>query len=150
MKKYDVASSIFTLLFGLGFALGGFHYGFGTWKSPGPGWLPVVFGLLLTLLSAMFLAVTLISPSRAIQESFEPRQGNWRPILLTLLGLVAYMLLLTPLGFILTTLLFVSLLLRFVWGKRWLVAIGMGLGFAFVSYGLFSLLLQTPLPKGWM
>jgi putative tricarboxylic transport membrane protein len=81
---------------------------------------------------------------------FWSSKGSWKPVLFTTLGLIAYVLVLKPIGFILTTFLFVFYLMKFICKKRWSISIGTGVIFSLVSYGLFAYLLGTPLPKGYL
>ncbi len=148
MRRHDFISSLFWLLIGLGFASGGFYYGFGSWRDPGPGLLPVVFGMLLSVLSAGLLGMTLKAKKEAGTGTFSATEESWKAIGCTLFSLVAYMVILRQAGFILTTFLFTFFLLRFVGGKRWRISLLVALVFSIVCYGLFSSLLGTPLPKG--
>jgi len=148
MKRYDLISGSFWLLVGLGFALGGIYYGFGSLRSPGPGLLPTVFGVVLAALSAGFLVTELKTGREADASPFWKKKGSWRRISFTFFSLVAYMVILKQVGFILTTFLFVFFLLRWVGEKKWMVSILTAAIFSMVCYALFSALLGTPLPKG--
>lgn len=148
MKKFNVTSSLFCIPFGLAFVLGGFGYGFGSWRNPGPGLFPVVFGCLLMLLSGGLLIHTLLSSKEVERRTFWRTEGSWKAVLLAGVCLILYTLVLKQLGFLLTSFLFVFTLMKFIFRKRWLVSVGIGLLLAVVSYALFSLLLGTPLPKG--
>ena len=148
MRSYNLISSFFWFLVGLGFTLGGIRYGFGTWKEPGPGLLPVVFGTLLGLLSVMLFILSLKQIKRSKGKPFWETRGSWKIIFAVLLSLLGYMALFKQLGFILLTFLFIFFLLRFVGKKGWVISISLALVISFFSYGLFSLLLGTPLPKG--
>ena len=148
MRSYNLTSSLFWFLAGIGFTLGGFHYGFGTWKEPGPGLLPVVFGTILGVLSIALFLTSLKGSEKAETKSFWETEKSWKPILFTLLALVGYMVLLKPIGFILVTFLFTFVLLRFIGQKGWGISILIALIFSLTCYGLFSRLLGTPLPRG--
>lgn len=149
MKKYNLISSVFLFLVSLGFISGGFHFGFGSWRNPGPGLLSVTFGIVLMVLSTFLLTMTLTKTlGEAETKQFWNKKGSWKPVLYTTLSLIAYILILKPIGFILTTFLFVFFLMRFICKKRWFISIGTALIFSLVSYCLFSYLLGTPLPKG--
>jgi putative tricarboxylic transport membrane protein len=148
LRTYNLVSSLFWFLVGLGFTLGGLHYGFGTWKEPGPGLLPSVFGILLSILSAVLFLTTMKSRRKTQAIRFWEMEESWKPILFTLLALVGYMLLLKPIGFILTTFLFAFVLLKFIGQKRWFTSILIASIFSLTCYGLFSSLLGTPLPRG--
>jgi len=146
LKTYNLFSSLFWFLVGLGFALGGLHYGFGAWKEPGPGLLPVVFGTLLGLLSLVLFIISLRGRPEA--RPFWEAKESWKTVLAVLSFLVGYMLLFKPLGFVLITFLFIFFLLRFIGKKGWLLSVSLALVLSLFCYGLFSLLLGTPLPKG--
>ena len=148
MKKYNLISGFFWLGIGLGFGWGGFYYGFGSWREPGPGLLPVVFGVTLAFLSLGLLGVTAKAKKGGVSKPFWQGQGSWKPVLITILLLFAYMGFLKQAGFILTTFMVVFSLLKFVAGKRWMISLGVALVLSFFCYGLFSGLLGTPLPKG--
>jgi putative tricarboxylic transport membrane protein len=148
MKKQDLISGTASLFIGLAFTLGGFRYGFGAWKNPGPGFLAILFGVLLMALSASLLAMTLRGAAEGANMPFWRSKGGWRPVLYSVLSLIVYMLILRKVGFLLTTFLFIFFLLRFVCGKRWVISVAVAVAFSLVSYGLFSVLLGTPLPKG--
>jgi putative tricarboxylic transport membrane protein len=148
MKKYDLVSGLSCLLIGLAFTLGGFHYGFGFWRDPGPGFLAIIFGILLMLLSIGLLGMTLVASQETAALPFWSSKGGWQPVLYSLLALIGYTLILKRAGFILTTFLFIFFFLRLVCGKRWIVSVAVAMIFSFVSYGLFSVLLGTPLPMG--
>jgi putative tricarboxylic transport membrane protein len=148
LRSYNLVSSLFWFLVGLGFTLGGSHYGFGTWKEPGPGLLPVVFGAILGVLSIALFLVSIKGSEKAEARSFWETKGSWRTVLSVLLSLLLYMVFFKPLGFILITFLFIFFLLRFIGKKGWLMSVSSALILSFFCYGLFSLLLGTPLPKG--
>jgi hypothetical protein len=85
------------------------------------------------------------------------KEHGWKPILggvrwektfLVLGALTAYALLLSLLGFILCTALFVGFMLRVVKPQGWFVVIGGGILAALGTYGIFELWLKAQLPKG--
>lgn len=148
MKSYDLISSLFWFLVGLVFVGGGFRYGFGSWKDPGPGLLPIIFGVILLLLSITLLIKTFNAKGEPSRRRFWREKGSWKPVSLALLSLIGYMLLLKQAGFLLTTFLFIFFLVKVVGGKKWMLSILMALLFSVVCYGVFFTLLKTPLPTG--
>ncbi len=148
VKKYNFLSGSFWLFIGLGFTIGGFRYGFGSWHEPGPGLLPVVFGIALSALSLILLIATLYDRKKAEPRLFWQEKGSWKPVIFTILPLCGYMLLLHFVGFILTTFFLLFFLLKYVGKKRWIASILVALIFSSFSYFLFSRILGTPLPKG--
>jgi putative tricarboxylic transport membrane protein len=132
---------------GLGFAGGGYRYGFGSWREPGAGLLPLVFGTILAVLSAVLFLVRLTGGAGEERRRFWIQGGSWGGVVLAFLALVAYTAILKKAGFVVTTFLFIFFLVKCVGGKRWHVSILTALAFSLVCYGLFSIL-GTPLPKG--
>jgi putative tricarboxylic transport membrane protein len=148
LRSYNQVSSLFWFLVGLGFTLGGFHYGFGTWHEPGPGLLPVVFGTLLGVLSIALFLTSIKESGKGETKLFWEMKGSWKIVFTVFLSLLLYMVFLKLLGFILITFFFIFFLLRFIGKKGWLISISVAILLSFSCYGLFSLLLGTPLPKG--
>ena len=72
----------------------------------------------------------------------------WGKSLIVMLALLAYTLLLMPLGFLLCTALFVGFLLVVVQPQRWYVVISVAVGTAIGAYGIFEVWLKAQLPKG--
>jgi hypothetical protein len=83
--------------------------------------------------------------------------GRWKPVMkgldwgkafLVMGALTAYALLLSRLGFIICTALFVGFMLRVVKPQGWPVVIAGGVLAALGTYGIFELWLQAQLPRG--
>lgn len=55
MHKRDIVSSLFFLFLGTFFLVNSFRYSIWAGFSPGPGFFPLTFGILLTLLSLLLL-----------------------------------------------------------------------------------------------
>ncbi len=147
-RSYDLISSLFWFLVGLGFVAGGFRYGFGSWHEPGPGLLPVVFGTVLGVLSLTLSIISLTTGEEPEKKAFWEAKGSWRTVLAVSLSLVGYLALFKLLGFILTTFLFLFFLLKFIGKKGWLISVSLALVLSFFCYAFFSHLLGSPLPKG--
>ncbi len=76
---------------------------------------------------------------------------NWRKSLtplLTLMTLLAYILLLEPLGFVLTTFVCLLLLFKLSEPRKWLMPMVLSGVTAVLSYLIFSVWLQSSFPKG--
>ena len=148
MRGYNKISSLFWLLVGLGFVEGGARYGFGSWREPGAGFLPILFGMLLVVLSIFLFMISLKPDPNGQEKLFWMGGGSRTRIVLTFLSLVAYTALLKKIGFIVTTFLFVFFLMKGISGKGWALSLVVALAFSILGYGLFSLLLGVLLPKG--
>ena len=71
-------------------------------------------------------------------------------MLATFLALIAYNLLLTPLGFTLTTFLFIAFLVRFIFPQTWARTFIVAVFSALAARLLFINFLETQLPKGFL
>ncbi|NWF56124.1 MAG: tripartite tricarboxylate transporter TctB family protein [Syntrophaceae bacterium] len=144
----DQLSSTVWFILGLAVCLGSLQYKLGTPASPGTGFMPFLAGLAICFFSGIGL----------IHSTLRRRQGEgwvpllrgvlWKNALIILVSLLAYALLLVPLGFSLTTALFIGFLLRAIAPQRWSVVVACSLLTAAISYLLFEVWLKAQLPKG--
>ena len=148
-RDRDVTSSLFWILTGILFCIGGFHYGIRRSGIPGPGFLPFVTGLLLVALSLALLISRLLNRRDTAGSIGEPmpRGEAFRRILIVLGALCLYVLLLEPLGFLLTTFLFMVLVLRLE-PRSWLFIVPSAIGATLFFFVLFKVLLRVPLTSG--
>jgi len=147
-SNYNRLSAIFFLAVGTLFSLYARSVEIGSWHQPGPGFLPFWAGITLSVMSAALFLQSYGQKAPATYSPFFSAKNSWKRVLVTFLALFAYVLFLSPLGFALTTFLFLGFLLKFVfpqaWGRTLIVAL---LGSA-VARVLFIDLLETQLPKG--
>ena len=144
----DQVSATVWLAIGLIIVIASFSYKLGSLSSPGTGFMPFLAGLAICLFSFIIL----------IQATQKKRSGiEWKPILKDLMwgksmavltALLAYILLLNLLGFLVCTALFIGFLFRVMQPMRWSVVIAGAIAVAFAAYGIFEIMLQSPLPKG--
>jgi len=148
LRPYNLIPSLFFLCVGIFFALYARTVEIGTLTEPGPGFLPFFGGLTLTAMSIALLLGTLIRQVAEARPSFFPRKDSWKRVLSVFLALIAYNLLLTHLGFALTTFFFIGFLVRFIFPqgiKRTLIVAvlsSVGARLLFINF------LETQLPKG--
>jgi len=142
-----VSSSIWFLI-GLAICLGSIQYKVGTTSSPGAGFMPILAGAAISFFSVVgFLHATL--RKRKGEGWSSPLHGiRWKNSLIILLSLLAYALLLVPLGFFLCTTLFLAFLFRAIVPQRWPLVIGGALLSAIISYLILGVWLKVQLPKG--
>jgi len=148
-RDRDVNSSMFWILIGVFFCIGGLHYGIRRSGIPGPGFLPFVTGLILVALSVTLLGARLLKRKDRAGSIGEPmpRAQALRRILKALGALCLYVLILEPLGFLLTTFLFMVLALRLE-PRRWTFILPAAIGATAFFFFLFKVLLRVPLPPG--
>lgn len=121
--------------------------------SLGPKVFPLMVGGLLTLLGAVLLFKEMLLPKEqrktiSLQMPADVRVVVVRMALTSFFG-IAYGFLLDPLGYLLSTTIFM-LALMFMVNKlsRWLENIAVSVGFSVVTYAGFATLLHLSLPRG--
>jgi putative tricarboxylic transport membrane protein len=143
----DRISGIFFLLFSGYVCMKSLQMGLGGWHRPGPGFLPFWSGVALGILAVILLTQSLRQDKASAAD--EPKEKtNLKPITLVLISLVGYIILLEPLGFVITTVIFVGFLLKTIEKKGWILTIWVSLVVALSSYVVFEVLLGAELPKG--
>ena len=150
MKAYNRIAALFFLGVGVFFAIYARFVEIGTWNDPGPGFLPFWAGITL---SAMAVALFLGSYARKVwadRPSFFPQSDSWKRVLATFLALIAYNLLLTPLGFTLATFLFLTFLVKFIFPQTWMRTLLVAVFGSVFARLLFINFLETQLPKGFL
>lgn len=149
LRDPDVQSSLFWAIMGILFCVGGLEYGLRRSGIPGPGFVPFLVGLCLLLLSlslALSAAMRSAGQSSRSKAILPERKGLWR-LLLVIVGLIFYIAGIERIGFILTTCVFLVILLRLE-PRRWAFVVPAALGVTVFFYVLFKILLRVPLPQG--
>ena len=149
MKKYDRMSSLIWLFFSVYICVESLRLSLGSWRDPGPGFLPLGAGLCLGILSAVDYFQTGFRIREETQGSWYSKERS-KPILLILLTLGGYSAFLDSLGYLVTTFLLLILLFRFVKPQPWTVVIGGSLLASVSSYVVFEIWLKIQLPRGFL
>ena len=144
----DQLSAILWLIGGGFVAWASVGYGLGTLAAPGSGFITFLAGSGICFFSFIGL----------LDATLRRREGiGWRPIVkdlrwekafLVLGALTAYALLLSRLGFMICTALFVGFMLRVVKPQGWPVVFAGGALAAAGTYAIFELWLKAQLPQG--
>jgi len=138
----DRVSALFWLAVAIFAIAQGYALKLGTLHQPGPGFFPFWGGVVLGLLALVLLA-SARGPGtmRPLSVFRSPR------LLVATAALLAYVLLLEPLGFVSVTLLFLLVLFR-VERRGWVFSALSAVAGTLVCYALFQLWLKTQLPVG--
>ncbi|CAO3359038.1 tripartite tricarboxylate transporter TctB family protein [Azospirillum melinis] len=142
---------------GAGFAAGASRYPLGTAAHMGPGWFPLVLGLLLVALGAL-VALTGVStaarpaagqPATSQPPTSKPDDAasavGWRPLLHVTLSITAFALLIEPAGLVAASLALVLLSASGGWEFRWTEATILAGSLAALVVGLFAYALHIPI-----
>jgi len=143
MITTDRWTGLFFILFSLYVCFESWRLGVGSFFRPGAGFFPFYSSLLLGLLS-------LILGLLAFRGKVEKAE-SWTDVGNTVtvsLALVGFALLLTWLGFVITTFLFILFLLRAVERRAWLLSASAALFISAAFYVVFGLWLKAQLPAG--
>lgn len=145
VKTSDRWSSLFWLFLSIFICVESRRLGLGSYHSPGAGFLPFWTGVILASLSILLFV---LSWGTDEEGGVFAEKTHWSSIVLALASMLAYALTIEKLGFVVSTLLFVAGLLRFVEYKSWYAAGATALITALATYVVFELWLQSQLPPG--
>jgi hypothetical protein len=124
----------------------------GTFRMAGTGMFPLLLGILLMILSGMFV-LNIFSQGMAEKVKKEPSpesSGSPMQLILFLGTMVFATLFFNRLGYPLISFLLMLGLLRILGIKRWGLNILISVVAAVGSYFLFVKWLDIPMPKGWI
>ena len=147
IEKWDRVSGYILLAVGVITAWSSTSLSMGKFRHPGPGFLP--FGLAFVLI---ILSLALILQSRTNGGSPKPfwAKRTWLRPLLGVLSLVFYALFFDWIGFILTTFIFLVIWMWVIERLRWRTILSISIGTTAALYLIFNLLLEVPLPPGFL
>jgi putative tricarboxylic transport membrane protein len=146
MRHRDTCSAIVFLILALAVGLQAARFPMGNLKRVGPGFFPLILAALLGLLSMLLLIKGLWSSER-VRVCWPAR---WGGIILVIAAIFAYTLLLKPLGFLLATFLFTSLVFKYADSTRWAVPLAGAAITTGLNFLLFKVWLAIPFPSGFL
>ena len=146
MKRiYQVTSLIFAGI-GIFMVLQGIRLKIVGQLGPGPGFFPFWIGVLLTSLSAVWLVQVTLGPAIAVSHGLLPPRRDLLRLAAVVLALIAFMLLLRPLGFNLSMLALLLFLFFAIDRKHAIAKIVVAFLGSFGVHHLFEQGLRVPLP----
>ena len=151
MNRDEIIGGIVIFLFGAATALLSLKMPIGTFRTAGSGMFPLCLGILLMMLSALYLLSLHFKEKKSSEK--QPASGLSEPIKQTILflgtmGLTT--LFLNWLGYPLSSFLLLLSLFRILGLKRWAHNALLSFMTSVASYLLFVQWLKIPLPKGWI
>ncbi len=120
----------------------------GSFHNPGPGLYPFLAGAIMGVACLVYLAEL---RGTASGKKGKPLWEDWRRLSkmgIAVFVLLAYAVGMNYLGFLISTLLFLIILLRTIGNQRWSVVILESLLASGISHLLFQVWLRADLPKG--
>jgi putative tricarboxylic transport membrane protein len=150
MKYAHFIGVIFWLAVGLLLSLWSLSYNIGTLTHPGPGFYPLGLGILLIFFSLILLGQGIRSSLTTKKVSPFSVSGGWKRVAYAVLILLLLAFFFETIGYLITFFLLIMLLMAGAGLRSWkrilLVAFFSALG----VYLVFILLLQQPLPRGFL
>jgi hypothetical protein len=143
---HERTSSIFFLVVSVIVFIGSMQLGIGTTRQPGPGFITFGASGLLGILSLIALLKTLAKKKQSGEVLF--RNTLWWRVVLSGLAILAFALVMPMLGYLITTFLLMLFLYFMIHEQKWYWVIISSLLSSFLSYYLFSKLLNCQFPDG--
>jgi putative tricarboxylic transport membrane protein len=152
LKRDEGIAGGLIFLFGLATTLLSLNMPIGTFRMAGTGLFPLCLGVILMILSGIFL-LKIFFQEKEIRVKAGPSIESAGPSLqmVLFLGAMVFVTLFFNLwGYPLSAFLLMVFLLRIVGVKKWKLNLSVSLTAAIVCYFLFVQWLKIPLPKGWI
>jgi hypothetical protein len=115
----------------------------GTFRHPGPGYVPVLLASLLLLFAVLILLTASRSPKLSSLHWSE-----WRHGLAIFASCVFCVFAIERLGYRLTMVLMLAFLVKLIEKRGWILSLIFSCSLSWGSYFLFYTLLRVPLPQG--
>jgi hypothetical protein len=149
LKKKDQISGAFWLIVALITIQQAWELKIGSFHSPGPGYIPLLAGLGLAIISiVIFFRARLFTPGKG-KFSWGMTEGAGKKLGLVLAGLFVYAFLFPFFGFVVSTFFLLLFLLKGVEPQRWATAFIWSGGITLFAYLLFVVILRSELPRGF-
>jgi len=149
LNRDEIIGGIVIFLFGAVTTLLSLGMPIGTFRKSGTGLFPLCLGILLIVLSGLFLLQLFLKDHAAGKRELIVRTpGSLKQLILFFGTMVLVTLFFNRLGYPLSSFLLMLALLKTLGMKRWSLNILLSLGTAAVCYFLFVQWLNIPMPKG--
>jgi len=147
MRRADQITGIVMLVFSLAVMEGARRMPPSGTFGPGAGFLPFWLGVAMAALSILLLVTATREPATAGGRAPFPTGWKLLPILETIGGLAAFIVLLETLGFLFSIALLTAFLLRIVERAGWGTTLVVAVANAGALYVVFKIMLGVSLPK---
>jgi putative tricarboxylic transport membrane protein len=152
MRAYDLIGGFGWLLLSVLIVVGSVELGIGSLRQPDAGLFSLITGVILGCLSLLLVVESSVpgKGGRTEQAAVWSRETRWGNLLLTVLALTVYTVVLTPLGFMISTFLLMVFLYRAIEPQGWLTAFLFATVSASCGWLVFEVWLQCQLPEGFI
>jgi putative tricarboxylic transport membrane protein len=146
MRRLELAKGVFFLLFSFFVCYEALHLPLGSFGKPGAGFFPLFLGIILALLSLLFVFIKTFGQTDRIGPLRSHKVTKRVP--LTLGVLILYGILFPLLGYLLSTCFLVYYFLCMAYPKRWLFCAILSVMISLLFYFGFQTMLRIHLPEG--
>ncbi|OGP69377.1 MAG: hypothetical protein A2169_02700 [Deltaproteobacteria bacterium RBG_13_47_9] len=147
MKGLDLIKGMVLFIFSLIVCYESIHLPLWSGKKPGPGLFPLLLGITLGFLSLVFIVRNGFKPSTG-PASLWVDQQNKKRIFLILGTLILYAIVLSILGFLVSSFFLLFFLLNLSYPRRWITLGIASFLITLAFYIIFKILLKIQLPYG--
>ena len=149
MKRYDRICALLFLAIAVAAMALSSYMPMGRTSKPGPGFLPFWVGVILALLSLFLFVESGFRKGPAESVKFLAGEGRWPNVIWTAGSLLGYGLLIEVLGFVISTLILLLFLFRFIGNQKWWIAFSGTSLVTLAAYLIFKVGLKVQLPRGF-
>jgi hypothetical protein len=147
MRRYDLISSLFWLLCSALIIIGSLRLAVGTMGNPGPGFMPLLIGLLLSIISIL-LFIRSLKQSTIQKNALGVEKNGWYKVVTMGIALLIYAVTLPRLGFLFITFVLMVFLFKAAGEMKWKTSLGGAILTTSLFYILFKICLKVQLPLG--
>jgi len=142
------AASLALMTAGAAIAIGALRYDFGSFDTPGAGFLPFFAGLATAGFSAITFFQTLRRGWLSLREMWG--EARWQRAAMATAFLLLYSVFLKDVGFLIATFLLMICLFRMLEASSWKATLFSALLTTLGFYLVFQTWLEAQLPRGWL
>jgi putative tricarboxylic transport membrane protein len=142
------AASVALMAAGVAIAIGALWYDFGSFDTPGAGFLPFFAGLAIAGFSAITFIQTLKNGWLSLREMWG--ETRWQRAAIATGCLLLYSSFLNDIGFLIATFLLMVYLFRMLEAPGWKATLFSALLTTLGFYLVFQTWLEAQLPRGWL
>lgn len=147
MRRYDLMSSLFWLLCSVLIIVGSLRLSVGTMRNPGPGFMPLLIGVLLSVISIL-LFIQSQKQSGLQKHALWAGTTGWQKVVATGFALLIYAVALPHLGFLFVTFFLMVFLFKAAGEMSWRASLGGAILTTFLFHIVFKVWLKVQLPLG--
>jgi hypothetical protein len=146
MSRHDRIAGLIWLALGSGMAIDALRLGVGSSRLPGVGFMPLIAGIALGACGAIMAGPSFLGERQGARG--DAAEQDWKKLAWPIAALLAFVLLLAPLGFFLATFLLQLFLLKLSDRARWVAPVAAAIAIAAIAWLVFAFWLKIPLPAG--